>query len=92
MLIKTLERNLIKSTYGHKYTIPEIKLLYPFSNKPFNKTLLNNQKLIITYNPMQAVQLRKNHQCIGWGLQDKSNYVFVFKRNKKDIEHIEINF
>ena len=89
----TNDKDLIFETYGHTYTIDEIKTKYPFDDhKRFNrKRYVKQPNTRITYNPMVALQLKnKGFPNIVWGQRVDNQHAFVF--TCQDTQKKLINF
>lgn len=91
MELQGLSRQYIKATYGHSYTLSEIQKKYPYSNLPFDRKSPRKTDLIITYNPLVAMQMKKkNIKCLGWGVKTKDgNHAFLFLRDEKSPKQTE---
>ena len=85
MELESLSRGYIKAVYGHSYTVREIQKKFPYSNKPYNLTLQNSAKSIITTNPLTAMQYRLDRKpIIAWGLRvNEYTHAFIFKNKEK---------
>ena len=79
----TQDKELILGTYGHSYTVNEIKKKYPYTNqKKFNRKRYEKLPNIrITYNPLTAMQMQlKGMPNIVWGQKLGDNqHAFAFK-------------
>lgn len=91
--LETEDKEQIQNTYGHSFTLNQIKKQYPYDDKKrFNRKRyerLPNTRL--TYNPLIAMQMKlKDMPCIAWGQKASGGQrAFVFNcQNEKKV----INF
>ena len=81
-----MEDNLIseeiRDRYGHGFSEPEIKSLYPYDNREFQKEKYDGQDYTVTYDPLTAYALRKRYTVKVWGQKAKNHRAFVFLKKR----------
>lgn len=72
----------VQDNYGHGYLETDIRSLYPYEDRDFQKDNYDSTEYTITYDPLTAMSLRmKNIPIAVWGQKYKNNHrAFVFRR------------
>lgn len=84
LLTSNLTVEEVHDYYGHEFLETDIRSLYPYDDRNFQKGNYDSKDYTITYDPLTAMSLRmKNVPIVIWGQKYKNNHrAFVFRRTR----------